>query len=110
MADVLINGFKMPESCGRCKLNYDTISCSALNGVDGYEYSWDDEFDFGDPGKRHPDCPLVELPPEKNRLYICDPSKADGCSKTGCAYTGGVEHGDCMLTTRLEWALMEVRP
>lgn len=61
MADVLIKGFKMPESCDRCKLNYDMISCSALNGVDGYEYSWDDEFDFSDHGKRHPDCPLREV-------------------------------------------------
>ena len=52
---------------------------------------------------------VVELPPEENRLYVCDPSKADGCSKTGCAYTDRAERGDCMLTTRLEWALMEVQ-
>lgn len=101
MADLLIRGVKMPLRCEDCNFCEDVggLGCSAKRLVILRRH-----------GQDKPSwCPLVELPPEENRLYICDPSKADGCSKTGCAYAGGAEHGDCMLTTRLEWALMEER-
>ena len=92
MADILIKGMEMPD-----KLH--TIdTCRDANGVL--------QANCGDGTGWHN---VVEMPPEENRLYVCDPSKAEGCSKTGCAYTDRAERGDCMLTTRLEWALMEVR-
>lgn len=98
MADILIKGMDIPQSCVDCSLvaneGYCCVTQKTLYGDWGHvRQEW---------------CPLVELPPEENRLYVCDPSKADGCSKTGCAYAGGEKRGDCMLTTRLEWALMDV--
>ena len=99
MADILIKGMEMPENCAKCRLFGYEYGCPFIGAV-GYALT---------EGKRNAGCPLAELPPEENRLYVCDPSKADGCSKTGCAYTDGAERGDCMLTTRLEWARMEVR-
>lgn len=97
MADLLIRGMEMPEECLECRLADSEGFCTATQETITH---W---------GIREDWCPLAELPPEKNRLYVCDPSKADGCSKTGCAYKDGAERGDCMLTTRLEWALMEVQ-
>ena len=94
---ILIKGMEMPIDCFHCAFEYDN-ECVADNDNRTTNLNGRPEW-----------CPLVELPPEENRLYICDPSKADGCSKTRCAYAGGAEHGDCMLTTRLEWALMEER-
>lgn len=36
-------------------------------------------------------------------LYECDPEKNMDCKKTGCYALGG----DCKLTTKIEFALME---
>lgn len=118
MADILIKGMEMPKSCGDCPFLYDHDACYVSGMWSGMRFmllcfnGHTDEYRLGEfpfKEKRVDWCPLAELPPEENRLYVCDPSKADGCSKTGCAYTGGAERGDCMLTTRLEWALMEVQ-
>ena len=92
MADLLIKGMKMPDKMHTIETCRDANGVLQANCGDGT--GWHD---------------VVEMPPEENRLYVCDPSKADGCSKTGCAYTDRAERGDCMLTTRLEWALMEVQ-
>lgn len=109
MADILIKGMKMPKDCPQCPLSH----WNKLDQLTGCELVWryvpESEADYWQSSSRPQWCPLVELPPEKNRLYVCDPSKADGCSKTGCALTGEEKLGDCMLTTRLEWALMEVQ-
>ena len=109
MADILIKGMEMPKDCPMCPLAH-WNKLDMLTGCElGHRYVPKGDADYWQSDVRPDWCPLAELPPEKNRLYICDPSKADGCSKTGCAYAGGAEHGDCMLTTRLEWALMEER-
>lgn len=34
------------------------------------------------------------------KLYVCDPDRAVGCSKTGCFRSGG----ECRLTTKKEWS------
>ena len=56
MADILIKGMKMPKSCDECWMTYegDSDNCPVVNeSVAKYMVE----------EKRHPSCPLVELPP-----------------------------------------------
>ena len=60
MADILIRGMEMPESCADCPICYDMMECSVSplrfwNGRTELE-----QFVFCN--ERHPSCPLVELP------------------------------------------------
>ncbi len=57
---ILIKGGKMPKNCKECPLvtwEYENLLC----GVDGkyLSYDWDNKLSE----RRHPDCPLVEIPP-----------------------------------------------
>ena len=68
MADILIRGMEMPESCADCPICYDMMECSVSplrfwNGRTELE-----QFVFCN--ERHPSCPLVELP-EHGDLIDC---------------------------------------
>ena len=62
---VAIKGFKMPESCAECPLNYDTLACMAGDGnpdgpdIDSVTYK-NKPWHYCE--ERHPACPLVEIP------------------------------------------------
>lgn len=74
MADLLIKGMEMPSECEFCPMCEDIggLGCRVNHLVILRRH-----------GQARPSwCPLAELLPEENRLYICDLSKADGCSKT----------------------------
>ena len=58
---ILIKGMEMPKNCLWCDLNYDGYRCSITG--DG-TLSVDDN-------ERHPNCPLIELPPH-GRLIDAD--------------------------------------
>ena len=60
MADILINGMKMPKNCAECPMEH-------------YECWMLDDFvtDYFEGDKRHPDCPLIELP-DHGRLIDAD--------------------------------------
>ena len=63
---VLIKGMEMPKNCDECHFYryWDGMasSCRAFN-----ETKWIDDCDMKK--ERHPDCPLVEVPPH-GRLII----------------------------------------
>ena len=69
MADVLIHGMEMPESCSDCFLDYDSIVCMALN-KEFPDRSTDVGF-HAYCSSRMPDCPLIELQPH-GRLIDAD--------------------------------------
>ena len=56
---VYIKGIEMPSNCNDCPLNYDSIDCmvadNALRKNGGGDFLFDHE--------RHPNCPLVPVPP-----------------------------------------------
>lgn len=64
---VLIKGMEMPKNCDDCPLNYDSIDCmvadNALREKGGGDFLFDHE--------RHPNCPLVPVPPH-GRLIDAD--------------------------------------
>ena len=59
MADILIRGMEMPKNCSRCQF------CFGANNI----CPWTRE--YATSTKRHPDCPLIELPPH-GRLIDAD--------------------------------------
>ena len=56
---VYIKGMDLPKSCDDCPLNYDSIDCmvadNALRENGGGDFLFHHE--------RHPNCPLVHIPP-----------------------------------------------
>lgn len=71
---VLVNGMKMPESCGACKLSVQSsmslgaVMRCCLVGVVGISYA--DPYDVLN--KRHPNCPIVALPDKHGDLIDRD--------------------------------------
>ena len=63
-------------------MNYDSIDCTLVFDISLRDK--DNEFMYED--KRHPNCPLIELPPH-GRLIDADALKDDGfCDCYGCPY------------------------
>lgn len=56
---ILIKGMEMPQCCGECKFM-----------VDRWCYASEDC--YYSPDRRHPDCPLVEVPTPHGRLIDAD--------------------------------------
>lgn len=65
---VLIRDMKMPKNCMDCPMNYDSIDCTLVFDISLRDK--DNEFMYED--KRHPKCPLIELPTEHGRLGDLD--------------------------------------
>ena len=59
MADILIKCMEMPKNCSRCQF------CFGANNI----CPWTRE--YATSTKRHPDCPLIEIP-EHGRLIDAD--------------------------------------
>ena len=56
---IYIKGMEMPKNCMDCPMNYDSIDCTLVFDISLRDK--DNEFMYED--KRHPNCPLIELPP-----------------------------------------------
>ena len=68
MSDILIKGMEMPNVCAYCFI--DSSECNLHSSVNIWR-------------ERHPDCPLIELPPhgrliDVDKLNIYDISPVDG--------------------------------
>ena len=70
MADSLIRGMEMPESCDKCRL-FNECWCMAL-GIE----NWRKSYNKPEQGERLPDCPLVPLPAGHGRLGDLDALQA----------------------------------
>lgn len=69
MADILIRGMEMPESCFECVTTnsfFRNLHCDKLEGMSGFVGSLPHKND------RHPNCPLVPLPEKYGRLIDAD--------------------------------------
>ena len=64
---ILIKGMEMPKNCMDCPMNYDSIDCVLVFDISLRDK--DNEFMYED--KRHPKCPLIELP-SHGRLIDAD--------------------------------------
>ena len=78
MADIVIRGMEMPESCLECVLTnsfFRNLHCDELEGMSGFVGSLPHTND------RHPDCPLGTLPKGHGRLGDLDElmNRAKGC-------------------------------
>ena len=79
---VLVKGMEIPKSCFYCpfreKVNPDDYVCMALNK------EFEETFSLI-VGKRHKDCPLIEVPPH-GRLIDVDKLEEEVCCgcKRGC--------------------------
>lgn len=62
MADILIRGMEMPESCDKCSL-FNECWCMAF-GIE----NWRKSYNKPEQGERLLDCPLVPLPEGHGRL------------------------------------------
>lgn len=76
MADLIIRGMEMPESCDKCSL-FNECWCMAL-GIE----NWRKSYNKPEQGERLPDCPLVPLPDGHGRLIDADAFKADCLAAT----------------------------
>jgi len=72
MADILIRGMEMPESCDKCRL-FNECWCMALGIED-----WRKSYNKPEQGERLPDCPLVPLPEGHGRLIDADALICEG--------------------------------
>ena len=85
---ILIKGMEMPKNCGECPCCENTFYQCNINGArffkvrDAYE-------------KRHPDCPLIELPPH-GRLIDADALAGRlGITDMDCYKCAWGNHGFC---------------
>lgn len=69
MADIVVRGMDMPESCFECVTTnsfFRNLHCDKLEGMSGFVGSLPHKND------RHPNCPLVPLPEKHGRLIDAD--------------------------------------
>ena len=69
MSDILIKGMEMPKSCEQCKM------FNLVKSINDFRCCANDEWheaDFDYHNKRHPDCPIVEVPTPHGRLIDAD--------------------------------------
>ena len=72
MSDILIRGMEMPEHCGECKLKAeydDETFCPFF--ADNVEY-------WIAAGRRHEECPLVNVPPHGDLIDLRSVNLEDG--------------------------------
>ena len=67
MMSIYIKGMEMPTNCSDCPLCYDMMECSASN-IRFFKVK-EQVFDFCT--ERHPNCPLIPVPPH-GRLIDAD--------------------------------------
>lgn len=81
MPDILIR-MEMPGSCYECVIKhkfFSNLHCAELDGMKGFDsLALPHEYD------RHPDCPLVELPPhgdliDRDKILFDAAEVCEGC-------------------------------
>lgn len=69
MADIVIRGVNMPESCLECVLTHSffrNLHCNQLEGMSGFAGPLPHAHD------RHPDCPISPLPAGHGKIIDAD--------------------------------------
>ena len=50
---------------------------------------------------------ILKIEHERKTLYVCDPTKATGCKKTGCKHNPNATYPECDRTSHVEWAALD---